>query len=158
MIRLRISVLGLTVAMLLLNVAVGCRMQLAPTDPVDALMLAARRNDVTELDRLLKSGVDINSKRDISGYTALHEAAVGGSADAVDFLVKHGANIDARDANGLTPLFVAISADDTEEAALALIRDGANTNLVDPDQSTPLEYARGFSRTRVVQLLSGKNK
>jgi ankyrin repeat protein len=48
-------------------------------------------------------GADVNAANDV-GLTALHGAAFTGLDDAVRYLVQKGANIDARDAAGQTPL------------------------------------------------------
>jgi hypothetical protein len=43
---------------------------------------------------------------EIAAYTGLHAAAAKGDADEIARLVKAGANINARDAHGRTPLMV----------------------------------------------------
>merc|ERR1712113_68468 len=40
-------------------------------------------------------------------WSALHQAAFGGSADAVQFLLQHGAALDAKTCDGQTPMDVA---------------------------------------------------
>lgn len=48
-------------------------------------------------------GMDIN-QRNSMGLTALHGAANRGSNDIIEFLVRHGAELDAEDNEGRTPL------------------------------------------------------
>ena len=55
---------------------------------------------------ILAAGADINAARD-NGQTATHGAATWGWNGFVRFLADSGANIDARDRSGLTPLDVA---------------------------------------------------
>jgi ankyrin repeat protein len=65
---------------------------------VTPLMKAAIYADYAELKKMVKSGVDINSK-DSQGHTALHYAARSMQSDklvikSVKYLIKHGAKFD----------------------------------------------------------------
>ncbi len=68
--------------------------------------------------------------REIAAYTGLHAAAAKGNADEITLLVKAGANVDARDANGRTPLMVAAFRRDTATAR-TLIAAGADLNALE---------------------------
>lgn len=84
------------------------------------LMVAACMNDLVSLELLLHFGADIN-RADGKGWTALHTAVDfsidstiqgGGSPgdeplEAILWLVANGANVEARKADGLTPLDIA---------------------------------------------------
>lgn len=71
--------------------------------------------------------------RDTYDYTALHLAAVNGKNEAVLlFLLDHGAEVDARDIYGMTPLFRAIT-ESNETAATILLDRGANPNILGRD-------------------------
>ena len=48
-------------------------------------------------------GADVNATSE-SGDTALHAAAFHGFDNVVEYLVRHGAELDARNARGETPL------------------------------------------------------
>ena len=82
-----------------------------------ALMLAAALGFPEILERLLAAGADVHA-RDAQGQTALHAAArfAFGSRDSLrarrvmDALLKRGANADATDAGGLTPLLLLVGA------------------------------------------------
>jgi ankyrin repeat protein len=52
-------------------------------------------------------GRQVPSPRAIPHRTALHGAAMKGFNPFVEFLVAHGADLDAKDANGRTPLDLA---------------------------------------------------
>ncbi|CAH1780032.1 unnamed protein product [Owenia fusiformis] len=57
----------------------------------DRLLDAARRNDTTDLLRLIKSGVDVNKKHPL-GWTALHVAVINRNHEAVKVLLDAGAD------------------------------------------------------------------
>ncbi len=84
---------------------------------------AAEIGAVPELQTLLGQQGDIDA-RDESGRTALMLATLSGQARAVDMLLAHGADPNAADAQGLTPLQAAIAGDRPAIAA-ALRRAGA---------------------------------
>ncbi len=84
---------------------------------------AAEIGAVPELQTLLGQQGDIDA-RDDSGRTALMLATLSGQARAVDLLLAHGADPNAADAQGVTPLQAAIAGDRPAIAA-ALRRAGA---------------------------------
>lgn len=61
-----------------------------------ALCVAAQAGDVVKLRSLLAAGVPANST-DRAGFSALHRAAAGGSAEAVSALLSKGADATAVD-------------------------------------------------------------
>ena len=84
---------------------------------------AAEIGAVPELQTLLGQQGDIDA-RDESGRTALMLATLSGQVRAVDLLLAHGADPNAADAQGVTPLQAAIAGDRPAIAA-ALRRAGA---------------------------------
>jgi hypothetical protein len=84
---------------------------------------AAEIGAVPELQTLLDRQGDIDA-RDDSGRTALMLATLSGQARTVDMLLAHGADPNAADAQGVTPLQAAIAGDRPAIAA-ALRRAGA---------------------------------
>lgn len=70
------------------------------------------------------------SEAEIAAYEGLHAAAASGSVVEIDRLVKQGANLNARDGNGRTPMMVAAFRQD-DAAVRALIEAGANVNALD---------------------------
>ena len=77
------------------------------------------------------------------GYAAgepLHEAVKMGNLDKVKQLIEEGANVDVRDENNDTPLFIAVGKGD-EVLAELLISKGANVNAVCTLGYTPLHWA-----------------
>lgn len=55
-------------------------------------------------DTYLQTGKELINKADKFGRTPLHDACTSGLPESVHYLLKHGADINARDTNGLTPL------------------------------------------------------
>lgn len=86
------------------------------------LLTAVEANKVNVVELLLDRGVDIETKltyttefidsfdtvpRYTQSYTALYVAAERGSQDTVDLLIKRGADVNATDTFGRTPLIIA---------------------------------------------------
>src|SRR5207247_9518819 len=63
-----------------------------------------QQRSIASLTLLIAAGGDINAKDGTRGLTQLHEAARWGWNDVVQFLVDHGANLDAKDNRGMTPV------------------------------------------------------
>ena len=83
---------------------------------------------------LLAAGAEINASNE-ADYTALHGAAFRGLNEVVEYLVDHGADIDARDFRGRTPFRLAEGSKQSfqfqafPETADLLKQLGANTRL-----------------------------
>lgn len=85
---------------------------------------------------------DIN-EADAKGWTALHHACQHGSARTLTFLASHGANLNARANNGVTPIHVSRLGHHPRVLAM-LVYMGANMELEDDEGSTPIQtMARG---------------
>ncbi len=109
---------------------------------------------------LLELGADIDV-RSSKGKTALHCVAKAGFLKVINVLMENGANIDAVDNNGETPLYEAIRSTiknrEKQRAALeALLTKGANPNAENRRGLTPLQAAHLLRRTdseEIVELL-----
>ncbi len=77
--------------------------RVVPVFVKDALQDAARRGDFVRLDAFLRSGVDLNTPDD-DGKTALHHAISAAQPDVVFYLLLLGANPNAPDLQGKSPL------------------------------------------------------
>jgi ankyrin repeat protein len=67
-----------------------------------------QQRSIATLDVLLKAGADINSAGGRRRQTPLMAAAFWGWNDVVQYLVDHGAKLDARDSGGLTAIDAAL--------------------------------------------------
>jgi ankyrin repeat protein len=83
---------------------------------------------------LVDAGAEVNAANE-ADYTALHAAAFRGWNEVVEYLIEHGANINARDFRGRTPFRVAEGTKQSfqfqawPETAALLKRLGADTRL-----------------------------
>ncbi len=113
-----------------------------------------------EIQQLLALGADINIQN-YKGKTGLHYAAKAGFLKVINLLIENGADLDALDSDGETPLFEAIrstiKSGEKQRAALeALLIKGANPNVKNRKGQTPLQVARRMRRAeagRIVELL-----
>ena len=78
---------------------------------------------------LVEGGADVNTK-DFQDMTALHIAAQNYDLEMSKYLIAHGAEVDAQDGNGNTPLWCAeFEGDTSTELQESMIYNGANENL-----------------------------
>ena len=118
------------------------------------------REHPEEILRLLELGADINV-RNYKEKTGLHYAAKAGFLNVINLLIEKGADLDATDNNGETPLFDAIRSTikdgEKQRAAIeALLVKGANPNFKNGKGLTPLQIAKRMRRVdagRIVELL-----
>lgn len=96
--------------------------------------LIARNTIIAEY--LLKSGAKLDAN------SALHETARRGSADrdVIGFLMRHGASLDNTDAEGNTPLHVAVL-NNHRVVAKYLVNRGANLDILNQAGLSPLALA-----------------
>lgn len=106
---------------------------------------------ITVVETLLVEGADVTVKNK-DGRTALHIAALRGSAAVVSMLLIKGADIHARDNDGSTPLHVAASWGFVAAVEL-LLAEGADVNAKDNKGKTPLDGARARKNEEAIELL-----
>ena len=110
-----------------------------------ALMEACRCGHVDIMRVLIEHGADVMAVTSTrSQKSVLHVAASNSTAGTIDVLVEAGANIEARDGFGGTPLHEAASKLSTK-AATALLEHGADVNAQDRGESTPLHSAAAMA-------------
>src|SRR5690606_38110302 len=83
----------------------------------------------------------------------MHMAAFNGHTEVIKLLLAHGAQLDAKDAEGKTPLLHACTGAFAETVEL-LIEAGADVNTTEATEAfTPLMMAAGLGQTAVVKVL-----
>ena len=110
-----------------------------------------------KIQRLLDLGADVNI-RNYKGKTALHCAAKAGFVRVMDVLVKNGADVNAADDNGETPLFDAIRSTikkvSKKKAAVEfLLSHGADPSFENLWDVTPIEVTRKARRIEAAEIV-----
>lgn len=113
---------------------------------------AAFKGDTNILLLLFKRHADIKKKGTNWGITPLHIAR---DAKTAEFLIQHGADVEAKAAINQTPLMWAAKRGNFE-VAKCLIEKGAKLEAKDENGSTALYLAETYGRTNVVHLLISK--
>lgn len=105
------------------------------------LHYAARDGDLDEVRRLSQNAEAV-AARDADGFTALHFAALESQAEVVPILVAAGAEVDAQDRWGDTPLWrAAFNSRGRGETVLALLAAGADPDLANKSGVSPRALA-----------------
>lgn len=118
------------------------------------LFTCARKGDLNGVREALNSGADINAQE--RGRTALHNAAQYGHIKVCDFLMDNGLDVDVHGADGMTPLFCAISSytgGSNLKCCEFLLSSGADVNTADASGITPLHHAAAWGSNDVCQML-----
>jgi cytohesin len=142
----RLAILLASVAILAAAPAVA-----TATTPAAALIDAARNDTQDEVERLLRSGVNVNQQDDV-GATALAWAVIRDNAPTVRRLLAAGADPNLVDVNGVGPLALAVAGEDADLVAM-LLEKGANPNRARDDGETPLMTAARLGSTGIVKML-----
>lgn len=100
-----------------------------------------------ELEQWLKDGANPNDE--------LNDAVIAADPTRIDYLLSRGADINARDKQGATPLINAVRKNDLQTAQLLLDRH-ADVNHDDRDGWTPVLYAAWANYADMVKLLTAK--
>lgn len=110
---------------------------------------------VSDVRSYLDAGGDVDHHDDRMGYTLLHFAAESSDAEMVRFLASRGADLQARDRNGWTPLHTATDTDlDTSPrdglvatdlpTVRILLELGADDSARSTDGKTARDIARDY--------------
>ena len=128
----------------------------APIDPkLAALVTAVRSSSRATVSPLLAANRALVTATDAAGSTLLHHAAAFGTIDTMALLLDEGANINAKNRRGSTPLHWAIH--DEAKVSLLLAR-GAAVNARQVEGRTPLYQAASLGGAApIVRMLLAKD-
>jgi len=122
--------------------------------PAISIHDAAAAGDIDAVKQHIAAGADVNEN---VLSTPLHAAALNGHKEIAELLIAKGADVDAKDALGNTPLYNTISfnaaLDGYKEIAELLIHNSADVNAQDKNGNTPLHEAATSGLKEVVELL-----
>ena len=121
------------------------------------LQIAIKNNFTVIANILVKAGADGDVK-DAIGLTPLLQACgqkTRGYKELAMQLIHMGANLNARDSKGWTPLMLAISVGDYDLVAL-LLEHGANPYAQTPKGDDALSLAKKFGYEELVALIAEK--
>uniref|UniRef100_A0A7S2SVS1 F-box domain-containing protein n=1 Tax=Rhizochromulina marina TaxID=1034831 RepID=A0A7S2SVS1_9STRA len=125
----------------------------AQSEQNDALILAAEKGNLSDIQRLLAAGARPCHVAGLNGFTPLHHAANRGHLDVARELVIAGANPNAKaGSSGEAPLHLAAYGGDLAVVEL-LLDNGASVNATNEYGETALFYAVRRAQAAVVRLL-----
>lgn len=105
-----------------------------------------------DIDKALKETDDVNKKYGDAQKTLLHYSIEDWNTNAILQLLEKGADIDAQDRYGRTPLMTSENMNNLEAAEI-LLKRGANPNLGDINGVTALRMARNSRHPDMIRLL-----
>lgn len=120
----------------------------------DALLAACFNGHFHVAEELLKSGkFDIHFIHPEVGFSYLSTACLRSNKPAIQFFLKHGANINQLDINLTTPLFHAIKNRNIELVKFLLQQKDINLEQVIHDSGTVLHFGTTIGNLEIVKLL-----
>jgi len=121
----------------------------------DLIIDAAKQGNISEVKRLVTQGTDIQFSDEFM-MTPLHHAAYRARYDVVAYLIKIGANVNARNKAQETPLHLCaqdFKSEQRVEVASLLINNKADVNATSKGGETPLHYAAYYGYSELIDLL-----
>lgn len=112
----------------------------------------ALTGDAASLADTLSANPNLLSQRMFDDMSLLHSAAMHGRLNCIELLVQRGADLNAQDSHGQTPLFVA-ARHGHEDAVKFFSSVGADSSICDRSGWTPSRAAESGKHEAVVRLL-----
>ena len=149
---------GLLAAVIVVAVAPGTEAQLLDLNPLSGyyknIPRAAKANDVGKVRQLLSDGASPNQTDEDNTTTGMHIAAASGNLQIMAILFKAGANINAQNNVGDTPLDLAAQHDQFEAVKL-LFEIKARVNDQDKNGMTALMFAAKTGDVEMIRYMLG---
>ena len=139
---------GAAVALMAAGADVGLRF-----NPGESVVHAAARKGYVEILRAaIEHGADVNAANNPNKRRALHWAAMYNDVETMGVLMEVGADIEAREQAGSTPLHSAAGYDSLE-ALMMLLKHGADVHARNRDGATPFHCAARYNRLEALVVL-----
>ncbi len=117
----------------------------------------AKNGDLEQIKVLIKKDPGLKKSKDNRNCTLLHFAANGGHMELVRYLLSEGADINAQDLDGDTPLHW-VTYKPKPAVAEILIKNGADLNIKNRNRRTPIFVAvRDVRNIELVRLFLSNN-
>ncbi|XP_029926649.1 fibronectin type 3 and ankyrin repeat domains 1 protein-like [Myripristis murdjan] len=105
---------------------------------------------------MIQDGCELDVRDSVSHWTPLMRvSAVSGNAAVASLLIKAGADVNAKDKDGKTPLMVAVL-NNYEKLVQLLLDSGADPHVKNEFGAGAAEMANAFGRESIVRLLETK--
>ncbi|GLH13787.1 Ankyrin repeat and KH domain-containing protein mask [Gryllus bimaculatus] len=131
----------------------GARVDEADNDGKGPLMLAAQEGHTQLVETLLREHGAPPDQRAHDGKTALRLAAIEGHCEVVASLLNHGADVNMKDADGRSTLYVLALENRLPMARFLLEEGGADVESRDSEGRTPLHVSSWQGHVDMVALL-----
>jgi len=110
-------------------------------------------DDNATLAALLDAGSSVEMPDD-GGFTLLDDAVIANRVEVARLLIQRGANVNAVDKNGMTPLMYAASIDYGDSAMVdLLVMSGAKRDMKSKDGHTASELAKKYEHAHMLKSL-----
>ncbi len=116
-------------------------------DPIEIIKDALVDGDFSTVEEMIRSGIDVNS-RDSVGRSILRATTTYCGEEAVRFLLNLGADVHARDEDGMTALY-----DANPNVVELLVEFGADINTRVHQGMTPLHHVAQYDCDVLMQAL-----
>ncbi|XP_046570384.1 serine/threonine-protein phosphatase 6 regulatory ankyrin repeat subunit A-like [Haliotis rubra] len=141
-----------------------------PTEEEDTIFKAVRLNDVNKISLMLRHGTDVNMVHtgeacmvkcpslfrniQMKRYCPLHVAVLHSNMETITVLCYHGADMNIKDGNNRTPIFLATAAA-RQDVVKYLIGKGVDLNSQTSSKRSALIEAVCLNRLNLVDALIG---
>ncbi|HEY0276873.1 MAG TPA: ankyrin repeat domain-containing protein, partial [Solirubrobacterales bacterium] len=125
-------------------------------DDLERFLTAAQNNDAPRLTKFLTEHPFLATMHSADGQTGLHAAALSAALDTAKILISGGAEVNAVDSQGQTPLFTTLlfGSPNSLPVIELLVAHGANVNQTDELGDLPVHIALAMGNHEAVLYLA----